>query len=67
MAIISRRCFICTKSRNVEYDPAEYRAWQEGALIQDAMPTMAPEDREMLISSVCPPCFHELGFGDDEE
>lgn len=56
---------MCTKSRIVEYDIVEYKAWQKGALIQDAMPNMSAEDRETLISGICPSCFEALGSGDD--
>lgn len=47
----------------------EYSAWAElGRRIQDAMPGLTPDQREMLISGTCPKCWDNM-FGKemDEE
>ena len=38
--------------------------WVAGALIQDALPMLSENDRELLISGNCGVCFDTL-FGDD--
>ncbi len=54
------QCMMC-RERIVITVPSEgYRAWQEGALIQDAMPDTPVGVRELLISKVCSPCFDSL-------
>jgi hypothetical protein len=52
---------MCGKSTNIEYDIDGYKAWKEGALIQDAFPDMSADDRETLISGLDPECFASLG------
>lgn len=37
-------------------------AWSQGKLIQEAMPYLSNEERELLISQTCPACWSEL-FG----
>jgi hypothetical protein len=39
---------------------AEYLAWCEGKLIQKAMPELTKDERELLISGTCGPCFDRL-------
>jgi hypothetical protein len=38
--------------------------WQNGMLIQKAMPYLTTEQRELLISGYCSPCFDQL-FAED--
>lgn len=40
---------------SVEYD--DYEAWRNGELIQNAMPYLTADQREILISSICGDCF----------
>lgn len=35
--------------------------WQDGMKIQDACPNLSEDDREFLVSGVCPKCFDTLG------
>jgi hypothetical protein len=41
---------------------ADYWDWQDGALAQDAFPYLSADDRELLISGICPTCW-EKSFG----
>lgn len=36
---------------------SEYQAWKDGMLIQDAMPSLTKDDRELLLSGTCPKCW----------
>lgn len=49
--------------------PADgFRAWQGGELIQRALPDLDANDRERLISGICPACWDKMfSFPDDEE
>jgi hypothetical protein len=58
---------ICTKCLtevliSVEYD--DYEAWRNGELIQNAMPYLTADQREILISNICGDCF-DLMFPED--
>ena len=46
---------------------AEWKKYADGALIQDAFPSIGAEYREMLISGICPACFDNLFPEDDED
>ena len=35
----------------------EYKNWKDGMLIQDAMPSLSQDERELLISGTCPECW----------
>ncbi len=35
-------------------------AWKEGMLIQDAMPELSADERELLISGTCGKCWDEM-------
>jgi hypothetical protein len=50
--------FVCAKADDVE-------RWQNGELIQDAMPYLNKADRELLISGTCGGCWIDL-FGEPE-
>jgi hypothetical protein len=61
---IGRRCMICKHLHLVTVTAAALVQWEDGASIQDCMPELSKEERELLISSTCGPCFAEL-FADD--
>ena len=56
-------CPFCGENHAVEVNLAQYEAWQNGELIQNAMPDLAPTEREQLISGLCPKCQAKM-FGD---
>ena len=56
-------CPFCGAEHSVEVDSAQFEAWQNGELIQRAMPDLAPTEREQLISRMCPKCQAEV-FGE---
>jgi hypothetical protein len=41
----------------------QYGAWQDGTLIQEAMPNLTPDEREFLITGITPWEWDEV-FGD---
>ena len=56
-------CPFCGEDHAVEVNLAQYDAWQNGELIQNAMPDLTPTEREELISGLCPKCQAEM-FGE---
>jgi hypothetical protein len=53
-------CKYCGESQIIEADDVDVCRWQEGELIQDAMPYLDSVQRELLISSTCGNCWDEL-------
>lgn len=66
MMTIITQCPWCGEEHEVEVPMEGYLAWQSGELIQVAMPQLSADEREMLISGVCPKCWAKT-FSDNEE
>lgn len=64
MLEIDVRCPFCGKKYTVKVPETGYKKWQEGTLIQLAMPDVSPEDRESLISGICTTCWIKTFGGD---
>ena len=56
-------CTFCRKFHLVEVDLEQFEAWQNGELIQNAMPYLTFTEREQLISGLCPKCQAKM-FGE---
>ena len=65
-AIVTTVCPFCGESHDVKVNEMDYLDWQDGKLVQDAFPYLDANEREMLISGICPTCWNTT-FGDDEE
>lgn len=61
-AIVEIHCPFCGKTHIVAVNEDAYYDWQDGMLIQDAMPDLTPTEREQLISKLCPEC-QKMVFG----
>ena len=60
-------CPICGKETHVGVDSDDFKAWQNGALIQDVMGYLTPKERETLISGICPICWDKIFSSEEEE
>ena len=60
---VEMTCPFCGAEHSVEVNPAGLKAWQNGELIQRAMPNLSATEREQLISHICPKCQAEV-FGE---
>ena len=63
MITIITTCPFCGRETAVVVADADYEVWQAGALIQDAFPYLDADERELLISGICPTCWNKT-FGD---
>lgn len=61
-ATVEMRCPFCGSVHTVDVNEDAYYAWQDGELIQNAMPDLSPTEREQLISHLCPECQKKV-FG----
>jgi len=50
--IITRTSPVTGKTKSIEIDVTEHqiKSWENGALIQDIMPSLTPDEREFIIS-----------------
>jgi len=64
--IVERKCMMCGKVVAVDCPDAGFAAWQAGELVQVAMPSLSADDREILISGICGPCFDNM-FPDEAD
>lgn len=56
---IARVCPFCGDTREVEVPTEGFRLWRAGELIQNALPELSPDDREALMTGICPRCWEE--------
>ena len=59
-------CCCCGRLGEILVSVDGYAAWRDGTLIQDAMPELAPEYREQLMTGTHPACWDAM-FGNEEE
>ena len=64
--IIEVECRMCGKQYNLKAEKEGIQKWMNGMNIQDALPYMPAEERELLISGTCPECWDKL-FGGEEQ
>lgn len=53
-------CGGCGECKILSAPAANWNAYWSGALVQNAFPDMSPDDRELLISGICGPCYDSL-------
>lgn len=63
---VSCSCPFCGKATELIVPSRGYRLWQEGELIQNALPELTAGQRETLISGLCPDCQSSF-FEEDED
>ncbi len=59
-------CPFCGKETEIRVNMVDYWEWcNEGKLAQDAFPYLTADEREALISGICPDCWEGM-FGEGE-
>jgi hypothetical protein len=65
---VARQCVKCEDVHILLVDSDDLQRWKDGELIQNAMPYLSADEREILISNVCGRCFEQMfGEGEDDE
>ena len=64
---IEVRCIHCQTNHIIPVDHTGYTQWIQGALIQQVLPGLSEDQRELLISRTCGECWREMFLVDDEE
>jgi hypothetical protein len=59
-SIVKVTCDMCNGYFEVHIGTTAYQRWREGQFIQSAAPELGVDERELLISNTCGPCFDSL-------
>lgn len=62
-----RICKKCGAGIHVPASTDQILRWQQGELIQVAMPHLTADQREILISGICGPCYDDIFTNFDNE
>lgn len=63
---IETRCPFCGKFTIITVKTVDFVLWMDGENAQQAFPYLSPNEREALISGICPDCWDKM-FSDDED
>ena len=55
-------CRHCGETQTIAVSAEAYQAWQGGEFIQNAMPELTEDEREMFISQTCSVCWDNVTF-----
>lgn len=64
--IIYTKCPYCKSENRVSVVQRDYLAWRKDTLIGEAFPYLNSDQREMLMTGICPKCFINV-FGEDDD
>lgn len=64
---IQKTCPNCGKLQVIEVEDSQYNDWMAGKNIQIAFPNLTPDQREILMSGICPECWEKIFPEEDEE
>lgn len=62
----TKYCRLCNEEHEIFVDTNDFIDWQEGKYVQQVWPNLTADDREVMISGTCGPCFDKM-FGDEDE
>lgn len=64
---IQRVCPHCHKLQTIEVQVSQYNRWMAGENIQIAFPDLTADQREILISGICPECWDKIFPPEEDE
>ena len=65
-AVVAVPCRLCDTVHDLTVNVEGFVNWQAGELIQEALPELSCDERELLISGTCVTCFDKLFPSEDE-
>lgn len=57
-------CIMCGDTTLIEVPEEGYKRWKSGELIQNALPELYADERELLISGICGKCYDKIFGGE---
>lgn len=67
MILINRTCPYCQKAQTLRVSASGYNQWKSGKLIQRALPELSNDEREILLTGICPECWDKMLTPMEEE
>lgn len=64
---IEIRCPICRNFTIITVKTVDFVLWMDGENAQKAFPYLSPNEREALISGICPDCWDKMFSEEDDE
>ena len=61
------QCPFCGETHIILVNEIDYLDWKDGKLAQNAFSYLSADEREMLISGICPTCWADTFSGTEEE
>lgn len=59
--VVTKTCKVCNNTHQILVPSVGYTLWAQGLKhIQDAMPRLSDDERELLVSGICGRCFDKL-------
>ena len=58
-------CVICHETHVLGVNENDFLDWQNGKHVQNAFPYLSADEREMLISGICPTCWDKMFGGEN--
>lgn len=58
-------CLFCGTQHTIVVNQDDYNRWMKGEYAQDCFPYLTADERELLISGICGPCF-DKSFAEDK-
>ena len=65
-AVVAAPCRHCDAVHELTVNVEGFVSWQSGKYIQDALPELSADERELLISNTCDECWQQLWPSEDE-
>lgn len=53
-------CLDCRKTYDIKVFAEDVIKYKNGAFVQDAFPYLSDDEREILVSKTCGPCFDKM-------
>ena len=63
--VVVTYCPFCGEAHEIAVNEMDYLDWKDGELAQNAFPYLSADEREMLISGICPSCWNSMFGGED--
>jgi hypothetical protein len=64
MFYVVTACQFCNHTKQISLTMDQFKRWGEwkqgGGAIQDLLPDLSPEIRELFVSGMCPDCWNKL-------
>jgi hypothetical protein len=67
VGFVAKQCPDCKKDYEVYVLVSDHKIWEGGAFVQNAFPYLTADEREILITGICGPCYDKICEPFEEE